>query len=218
MSAVSARARSQRIIVTPDRGVEVIDGGVIGPPGPPGHGLPTGGVSPQLLTKNSNADFDVSWVTKPVPTGITNAQLDVAPAFTIKGPRAGTGRPADLTVTEAQTKQSLNLAWNQISSIFENGWVDYASPYGPPRVRLLYLEQVTMRGLISGGAVGSAIGTMFVGYRPAYEVIVTTACAGGTCEIRIATSGVMTVAQATTTGANPTAWVSLSGITYTILA
>jgi len=219
MAAVNARSGTQRIEVTQGNEVNVIDAGVVGVPGPMGTGLPSGGVTSTVLTKNSNSNFDASFLTIPTPTGITNAQLDVVPANTIKGPLSGLKRPDDLTSDQALSKISLRMVWNQISSIFVNGWVEYGSPFGPPRVRLSGLETVELRGLISGGTVApSVIGTIFAGYRPAYEVIVNTACAGGTTEIRVSTAGVITSQQVTTPGANPNSWLSLAGITYSILA
>lgn len=35
--------------------------GIQGPPGPVGVGLPPGGTTNQILDKNSDADYDVSW-------------------------------------------------------------------------------------------------------------------------------------------------------------
>ena len=224
MPSTNPRSRSQRIEViqldpvTKENLVNVVDTGVIGPPGYPGVGLPTGGTAPQVLTKNSNTSYDFSFATMPAPTGITNEQWALAPANTVKCPAAGVGRPSDQTVDQTLNKLSQNLPWNQIGSILVNGWVEYGSPYGPPRVRILSLERIEIRGLISGGAVGSVIGTMFVGYRPAYNVIVNAACAGGTCEVRVGADGVITVPQITSTGANPTSWLSLHEVKYSILA
>ncbi len=225
MGYVSPKSRTQRIEVvqiddiTKENVVRVIDAGVIGATGPTGVGLPAGGAAGTVLTKNSNTDFDSSFTAIPTLTGITNEQLAVMPANTIKGPISGSKRPDDLTVAQAISNLSIAPVWNQITSIFVNGWIDYASPFGPPRLRLVGLEKVELRGLISGGtAIPSIIGTIFAGYRPAYEVIVSTACAGGTCEIRVSTAGTITVQQVTTAGANPNSWLSLSGITYSILA
>lgn len=35
--------------------------GNIGPQGPPGIGVPSGGTTGQVLTKNSNSNYDTSW-------------------------------------------------------------------------------------------------------------------------------------------------------------
>jgi hypothetical protein len=106
---------------------EVIEiGNLSGPkgdPGPPGQGVPTGGTSSQVLTKNSNTNYDASWQppaggspsgtaggglsgTYPNPTiaddAITNAKLSNMPASTIKG-AVVLGDPVNLTAAQATT-------------------------------------------------------------------------------------------------------------------
>ena len=54
-----------RLKITAASGNEVtliIDKGVIGPQGPEGEGVPTGGLTGQVLTKISDANYDTAWV------------------------------------------------------------------------------------------------------------------------------------------------------------
>lgn len=81
MSEINVISRTQTIIVEPTSGsVSVINAGPPGPGGPTGQvstaamdqaidtafdtrGIPPGGLTGQVLMKNSDADYDVSWVT-----------------------------------------------------------------------------------------------------------------------------------------------------------
>lgn len=50
-----------------------------GPPGPPGQGVPAGGTTGQVLTKNSNTNFDTSWQTPSVGGSIQVLQYNSDP-------------------------------------------------------------------------------------------------------------------------------------------
>lgn len=60
---INVISRTQHITVDPASGsVSVINAGPMGPGGPSGVGIPPGGLTGQVLTKLSNADYHVGWV------------------------------------------------------------------------------------------------------------------------------------------------------------
>lgn len=61
---INVISRTQIIEVEPISGsVSIINAGPPGPAGP--NVVPTGGTTGQVLVKQSNADYDVAWVTLP---------------------------------------------------------------------------------------------------------------------------------------------------------
>lgn len=70
---VIAYIRTQRLLVNPANGrVTIAIAGAVGPAGPAGSGVPSGGTEDQLLAKASNVDGDVVWVQFPVVDGDGN--------------------------------------------------------------------------------------------------------------------------------------------------
>jgi len=60
---VTSDTETTAIIRTGDTQTFIIDGGRKGDPGRDGLGVPAGGTSGQVLTKNSSVDNDTSWQT-----------------------------------------------------------------------------------------------------------------------------------------------------------
>ena len=99
-----------------------------------------------------------------------------------------------------------------------NGWIHYGAPYGPAYYRKVG-DMVQLRGLVSSGTSATAvICGLPAGYLPQYQPIFTVTCNGGSAEVRVDQStgnvGVQSFYPATAT---PTGWISLTGITYSVI-
>jgi hypothetical protein len=117
-------------------------------------------------------------------------------------------------------------AWTQLPLV--NSWANYSAPYGPALYRKVG-DEVQLRGLSQGGAAGTALCTMPVGYRPQYEPIFSCTCshptAGwtGIVEVRVSTAGVVNITSSLLpqsgwpAAASPGTWVSLASIRFSVL-
>lgn len=217
-------ASTQRIEVNSTNGtISVVNAGpqgVQGATGPVGSGvsLPTGGTTGQVLTKNSATNFDASFAAIPTPTNIANSQLAVMVGLTIKGnSSASAAIPQDLSYATVLSMLNITTPWIPLAGLYSGGWVDYGAPYGPAKYRKIGNDMVQLRGLIQSGATG-VICTLPVGYRPQYEPIISTACYFGNAEIRVNTSGQVSLASVTPAGAVGSTWTSLTGVTFSTLA
>lgn len=216
--------KTQNIVISaPNDEIAIInDGpqGLQGPPGPVGSGvsIPTGGSTGQVLTKNSATNYDASFATIPAPSNIANGQLAIMAANTFKGNATGSSAtPQDLAPTTVQGMLNLATPWTGLFGLYLNGWVDYSPPYGPAKYRKLANDVVELRGLVSSG-VGAIICQLPVAYRPQYEPIFSVACYFGNAEIRVNTSGQVSLASVTPAGAVGATWTSLTGVRFSTLA
>lgn len=79
---------TQRIVVDPaDNSVTIVNAGPQGPAGASGSGVPTGGETYEILSKLSNSDGDVDWISYPLVDntgapvqGIVSATEPVSPS------------------------------------------------------------------------------------------------------------------------------------------
>jgi len=102
---------------------------------------------------------------------------------------------------------------------FQNGWTNYADPYGPARYRKLASGIVVMEGLIRAGTEGATAITLPAGWRPAPQAggglrdrIFQCATAAGTAPseaVRVYSSGELRPISPGTSG-----WTDLSGIIF----
>lgn len=84
----SAVSPDIEVTVAPDPTALVValDNGIVGPQGPqgqpgtqgaPGVGVPSGGLTGQILVKASNTNYDTQWITDPAANAITGLSGDV---------------------------------------------------------------------------------------------------------------------------------------------
>lgn len=106
--------------------------------------------------------------------------------------------------------------WTNV--VLQNGWIQYADPYGPGRYRKLASGLVVMEGLISSGTAGAVAFTLPVGYRPdtqaggGYRDHIFQCAVGGTAigeAIRINSNG-----GGVPQGASTQPWIDLSGVQF----
>ena len=218
-------ASTQRIEVTPtNETISVVNAGPQGAQGPigttgSGGGVPAGGTAGQVLTKVSSTNYDTTFAAIPAPTSIANTQLANMPSTTFKGNATGApATPQDLTSAQMHTLLNLSTPWIAVTGLYTAPWTDYAAPYGPAKYRKLYNDIVELRGLVQGSSPTGVILTLPVGYRPQYEPIITVACYFGNAEIRVNTSGQVSVAASWGTSVNPALWTSLTGVRFSTLA
>jgi len=113
-----------------------------------------------------------------------------------------------------------DLTWKILGTdvAFQNGWVNYADPYGPGRFRKLASGLVVMEGLINGGTVAATAFILPVGYRPMPQVAggfrdhIFQAAVGGNAvgeAVRIGSDGNFRVQTAAGQG-----WQALNGIIF----
>jgi hypothetical protein len=142
------------------------------------------------------------------PTGTiaaTNTQAAVAEVAT----------DAAAALTAAIATATADVPWIRISTLgFTSGWVDYGAPYGPAYYRKKDGD-VQLRGLISTGTAG-VITTLPVGYRPQYEPIFAVDIQSGIAEVRVATSGTVSI-TAIPGFTLMSSWTSLANVTFSTI-
>ena len=147
--------------------------------------------------------------TAPLPAA---ANVTFAPVGTIAATNAQTAI-AEVATDAAAALAAATAAAPWISLTLTAPWNHYAGPYGPTYYRKVG-DIVYLRGIISGGALGSNVCTLPVGYRPQYEPIITTAAYQGVAEIRVSTGGVVNVAGAQAGSVNVTTWLGLNNVFF----
>lgn len=91
---------------------------------------------------------------------------------------------------------------------FLNSWANYGAPYNSAGYFKDKEGVVHLRGLIAGGAVGSAAFTLPVGYRPANTEFGATQATGAFATYRVLNTGDVVPFSGTNT------YFSLDGITF----
>ena len=96
-----------------------------------------------------------------------------------------------------------------IAPTFQNSWVNYGSGYNNAAYCKDAMGFVHLRGLVKDGTDNSAIFTLPVGYRPAYQELFCVISNGVVGQVDVRTDGVVTAS-------NPSdpEWITLDGITF----
>lgn len=123
---------------------------------------------------------------------------------------------ANVTRVAMRTASTGSNTWNRWSGVRENltlsnSWVSYGSSFGTPAAAIDNDGFVTLTGMVKDGTTtaGTVIGTLPTGMAPAEDSVHVAGVSGGTCLIKVNTSGEI-VAQST---ANAT-YTSLAGIRF----
>lgn len=97
---------------------------------------------------------------------------------------------------------------------FQNGWVNYAAPYGPVAFRKFPDGKVKMKGLTNGGSpVAGTILVLPLGYRPAHDCIFSGPNNGAIADLRVNTDGTVLYSSVLAGVAN-SGWLSLDVIEF----
>jgi hypothetical protein len=94
-------------------------------------------------------------------------------------------------------------------SVFQNGWVNFGSPWGNASYQIDCNGRVFLSGLIKNGAVDTTAFTLPNGFRPLQTVLASTISVNALGRVNIFTDGTVVPASPSTNG-----WVSLDGISF----
>jgi microcystin-dependent protein len=129
-----------------------------------------------------------------------------------QGPQGLPGAPGGNATVPMDTWHLVGAAGEPA---FTNGWSTYDSGR-PARFRKDPLGKVMVDGLVKGGASGTAVFTLPVGYRPAngrYDYAIVGNCAGGVSNIEVLDTGAVIMSNAGgSSSANVTTYAFLDGI------
>lgn len=124
-------------------------------------------------------------------------------------PFAGSG----ITTLGDGTSVIVGPLWT--AALLLNSWVEYGLGYRGAGFCQTVDGSVKLRGFVASGATGVPIFILEDGYRPtATEVFVAQAGGGGTARVEILATGDVVVASYNGTGSN--AFLSLSGIRFSL--
>ena len=141
----------------------------------------------------------------------TAASIPFVPTSTL----AATNVQAAIEEVVSDSVAAAQVPWINMTGYFASPWGHYGAPYGPAYFRKVQ-DEVQLRGLVQGGALGSVICNMPVGYRPQYEPIFIVSCGSGVVELRVNTAGAVSIPTAYAGGA-PGGWTSLSQVRYSTI-
>ena len=165
-----------------------------GTSGPPGPGVPVGGLANQILSKIDATNYNTQWVTPSAGSvadgSITNAKLATMTTLTVKGNATGaTAAPTDLTASQVKTLLALTKSDVGLGNV--DNTTDATKPVSTAQAAADGLR-VLKAGDVMSGALTWPAGAGIVGDAAFGDISVSAATSGGSISLK--TGGVTRLA------------------------
>ena len=109
---------------------------------------------------------------------------------------------------------------DSLGTFYKFGWTNFDPSAGPAGRELFFYKdrgRVYIEGVVKGGASGTVVFTLPVGYRPFYQtnnpVTNQVAASGGIAQLSVAVNGDVTLTNVTA-GTNVSAFALISGVSF----